>query len=131
MNLNHFGKLRKVGDRLVYEKDKDRIAFEEFKKNLPEGSLVEIFMEHVHDNGTLAQLAKAHAIVRELSKHTGFTFEETKLLLKDKAGLCIKRTISGKEFLHCKSLGDCDKDELAGFIQAAINLGIELGHPVD
>ena len=130
MKPNHFGKLQKVGDRLVYRDKKKQIEFEEFKKNLPEGSFVEIFMEQTSEDGTLAQLAMAHAMVRELSSHTGFTFEETKLLLKDKAGLCLKRTISGKEFIDCKSLGDCDKVELAAFIQAAIELGKQINHPV-
>lgn len=130
MKSNHFGKLKKTGDKLIYIKDKDRISFEEFRKNLPEGAVVEIFLEEVHDDGTLAQLAMAHALIRELSNHTGISFEDLKTLLKEKAGLCLLRNVSGKEYFLCKSLGDADRVELSAFIQAAIDLGHEVNHPV-
>lgn len=130
MKLNHFGKLVMKNSKLVYIKDSQAKGFEEFKKNLGEGSMIEVFMEECMDDGTLAQLAKCHALVRELSNHTGFTFEDTKTLLKEKAGLCLLRNVAGKEYFLCKSLGDADKVELSAFIQAAIELGEEVNHPV-
>lgn len=130
MKLNHFGKLSKQNGKLVYVKDSQKKGFEEFTKNLNEGAIVEIFMEETMDDGSLAQLAKCHAMTRELSIHTGYSFEDTKTLLKEKAGLCLLRNVAGREYFLCKSLGDCDKIELSAYITAAIELGEEVNHPV-
>lgn len=131
MTLNHFGKLRKENGKLVYINNADNAAFNLFKDSLKEGSVVELFMEEVHDDGTLAQLAKVHTMIRELSRHTGFSFSETKLLVKEEAGLCLSRTVAGKEYFLCKSFGDCDKEELSAAIQACIEIGLKVGNPVN
>lgn len=130
MKLNHFGKLKKEGGKLVYMKSSESIQYNQFKTDLEEGAVVELYMEQVHDTGTLAQLAKAHALIRELSNHTGISFEDLKTLIKEKAGLCLSRTVSGKEYFLCKSLGDASVEELSAFIQACIELGEEVNHPV-
>ena len=46
-----------------------------------------------------------------------------KLLVKDKAGLCIAREVSGKEYFLAKSFGECSKEELNLAIQACIEIG--------
>jgi len=97
--------------------------FEIFVSNIPENTIVECFYEVQHDDGTLPQLAKIHAMIKELSMFTGETVENMKLLVKDKAGLCIIREVSGKEYFLAKSFGDCSKDELSLAIQAIIEIG--------
>lgn len=130
MKLNHFGKLRKENGKLVYINSSDNAAYSSFKDMLAEGSTVEIFMEEVHDNGTLAQLAKVHAMIRELSRYTGIAFSDLKLLVKEQAGLCLSRTVAGKEYFLCKSFGECDRDELSAAIQACIEIGSKVGNEI-
>ena len=97
--------------------------YEHYVSTLPEGSLVEFYYELQSDDGTLPQLAKVHAMIREIATHIGESFENTKLLVKDKAGLCISKQVSGKEYLLAKSFGECSKEELSLAIQAAIEIG--------
>lgn len=97
-----------------------------FVSNLPEGSIVEAFFELQHDDGTLPQLAKLHVMIRQLAGHIGETVENMKLLVKDRAGLCIAREVAGKEYFLAKSFGECSKDELSLAIQAALEIGEEV-----
>lgn len=91
--------------------------------HIPEGSIVEFFYEVQHDDGTLPQLAKLHVMIKQLASHVGETVENMKLLVKDRAGLCIAREVSGKEYFLAKSFGECSKEELSLAIQAAIEIG--------
>jgi hypothetical protein len=100
--------------------------YELFVSRLQEGAIVEFFYEEQHDDGTLPQLAKLHVMLKELAIHIGETVENMKLLVKDKAGLCIAREVSGKEYFLAKSFGDCSREELSLAIQAAIEIGEEV-----
>jgi hypothetical protein len=101
----------------------DMKQYEKFVSKLPEGSIVEFFYELQHDDGTLPQLAKLHVMLKQLSIHIGESVENMKLLVKDRAGLCIAREVAGKEYFLAKSFGDCSRDELSLAIQAAIEIG--------
>ena len=101
--------------------------YELFVSKLQEGAIVEFFYEEQHDDGTLPQLAKLHVMLKELATHIGESVENMKLLVKDKAGLCIAREVSGKEYFLAKSFGDCSKEELSLAIQAAIEIGDHVG----
>ena len=101
--------------------------YELFISRLPEGAIVEFFYEMQHDDGTLPQLAKLHVMLKHLATHIGETVENMKLLVKDRAGLCIAREVAGKEYFLAKSFGDCSKDELSLAIQAAIEIGEQVG----
>lgn len=130
MKLTHMWKLKQQDGKLVHLNHGDAQAYQLFKEQLPEGTIIELYAEVASDDGTLAQLAKIHAMIRELSHHTGFTFEEVKMLIKQRSGLVLIRKIEGKEDIVIKSLADCDKDELSSAIQAAIELGQKVNHPV-
>jgi hypothetical protein len=104
--------------------------YERFVSDIPEGSIVEFFYELQHDDGTLPQLAKIHAMIKQLSTHIGETVENMKLLIKDRAGLCIAREVSGREYFLAKSFGECSKDELSLAIQAIIEIGEEVNFPI-
>ena len=97
-----------------------------FVSHIPEGSIVECFYELQHDDGTLPQLAKLHVIIRQLASHIGETVENMKILVKDRAGLCISREVAGKEYFLAKSFGECSKEELSLAIQACIEIGEEV-----
>jgi hypothetical protein len=103
---------------------------EAFVAKVPDGQIVEFFYEIQHDDGTLPQLAKLHAMIKELATHIGETAENMKLLVKDRAGLCIAREVSGKEYFLAKSFAECSKEELSLAIQAAQEIGLEVNHPL-
>lgn len=97
-----------------------------YVSKIPDGSIVECFYEIQHDDGTLPQLAKLHVIIRQLASHIGETVENMKLLVKDRAGLCLVREVAGKEYFLAKSFGECSKEELSLAIQAAMEIGEEV-----
>jgi len=127
----HFnGKMIKKEGKLKYSTLALSKQFELFLSKVEEGQIVEFFFEATHDDGTLPQLAKIHAMLKTLSLHTGILVEDLKVMVKDKAGLCIAREVSGKEYFLVKSFGECSKEELALAIQAIINLGTEINCPL-
>ena len=93
--------------------------YNNFLKEMPEGARIELFIGVQDGKGSNPQLARIHAMIREIANELGYTFEETKLQVKRKAGLCFVR--NNKEY--CKSFGKCDKDELNLAIQAALEIG--------
>ncbi len=126
MTLHFTGKYVKRQGRLEFTTLNGAKQFELFVSHIPEGQIVEVFYESQHDDGTLPQLAKLHVLIKQLAMHIGETVENMKLLVKDKAGLCIAREVSGKEYFLAKSFAECSKDELSLAIQAAIELGEEV-----
>jgi len=124
------GKMRKKRGRLEFISLALSKQFELFVSKVEEGQIVEFFYEATHDDGTLPQLAKIHAMLKTLSIHTGISVEDLKLMIKDQAGLCLAREVSGKEYFLAKSFGDCSKEELSLAIQAAIDLGVQTNCPL-
>ena len=98
-----------------------------FLNGLAPGQKVDIFLEANEDNGTLAQLAKVHACIRELSKSLGYTFEEMKVEVKRTAGLCVPKIIDGRAYMFCKSFGDCSREELGLTMEAIKQIGESVG----
>ena len=126
--MNHFnGKYKKENGLLKPISLADMKQYEKFVSRLADGAIVEFFYEEQHDDGTLPQLAKLHVMIKHLSTHIGETVENMKLLVKDRAGLCIAREVSGKEYFLAKSFADCSRDELSLAIQAAIEIGEQVG----
>lgn len=129
--MNHFnGKYIKKKGVLEHSSLGHAKQFELFLSKIPEGSIVEYFYEVTHDDGTLPQLAKLHVMLKELATHIGESVENMKILVKDRAGLCIAREVAGREYFLAKSFGECSKEELSLAIQAAIEIGVEVNHPV-
>jgi len=129
--MNHFnGKYKKENGLLKPISLADMKQYEKFVSRLADGAIVEFFYEEEHDDGTLPQLAKLHVMLKQLSMHIGETVENMKLLVKDRAGLCIAREVAGKEYFLAKSFGDCSRDDLSLAIQAAIEIGEEVNFPL-
>ena len=93
--------------------------FDRFIKNLPDATKLEMFISASSSNGSLPQLARVHAMIREIANEIGYTFEEMKLTVKRQTGMCIVK--NGVEY--CKSFADCDKAELNMVIQTCIEIG--------
>ena len=124
------GKFIKRNGRLEFSSFAVSKQHEVFVSEVPDNTIVEFFFEVQQDDGTLPQLAKLHAMIRELALHIGEPFEDMKLLVKDKAGLCLSREVAGKEYFLAKSFGECSREELSLAIQAAIDIGISVNCPV-
>jgi hypothetical protein len=112
-------KLVKKDGKLVYPDEKSRLAYQIFLDKLPEGQKVEMYIGLADADHSIAQLAKVHACIRELAKESGYTFEEMKVLIKERSGLCYE----AGEATICKSFADCSKDELALAIEACVEVG--------
>ena len=93
--------------------------FKKFLKQLPDDSKLEIFIGVSGDKGSNPQLARLHDMIREIAQEIGYTFEECKLIVKRKSGLCFVKN----NMEYCKSFADCDKNELNLAIQACIEIG--------
>lgn len=113
------GKMVKKGTAFQPANKRDLELYTLFLACLEEGTYVDIYMEINDPNGTLAQLAKLHAMIRELSLHTGENFNDMKVYIKDRAGMITKE--GGN--IHVKSFKDCSKLELSLAIQACITMG--------
>ena len=119
MKNNFFSILKKVDGDLVHTIKAKGTLYENWIKELPEGTKVEIFVSVSGEDGTNAQLAKIHAMIRELANEVGHTFAELKLEAKRKTGLCFVRDKQE----YCKSFKDCSKQELNLAIQSLIEIG--------
>jgi len=100
---------------------------EDFLNSLVEGQIVDGFYDANKDDGTLAQLAKVHACIRQLAIDTGDNFEDLKFEVKKMSGLCVAKEINGEKFLVCKSLSKCSKEELGLVIETIIQIGDTVG----
>ena len=117
MNLHFTGKYIKKEGVLKFSTTASAKQYEVFTSHIQDGQLVECFYEVTHDDGTLP-----------LATHIGETVENLKLLVKDRAGLCIAREVAGKEYFLAKSFGDCSKEELSLAIQAVIEIGEDVNY---
>jgi len=124
------GKYIKQNGKLMFSTLAQAKQYEMFFSKIAEGSIVEFFYEETHDDGTLPQLAKLHVMLKTLSMHIGESVENMKLLVKDRAGLCIVREVAGKEYFLAKSFGDCSKEELSLAIQATMEIGQDVNCPL-
>jgi hypothetical protein len=95
------------------------VYLKHFVESLEEGQEITVTYEVLNPTGSYAQLSKVHKCVRELATFTGNTFEDMKLQIKIRSGLCTSE--------ECKSFADCSTDELSLAIQAAIEIGDIVG----
>ena len=119
---SYIGKMVKKGTSFQPATKRDLELYTLFQACLEEGVYIDVYMEVNDPNGTLAQLAKLHAMIRDLAAHTGETFNDMKLYVKDRAGLVTREAND----IHIKSFKDCSKLELSLAIQACIGLGEEI-----
>jgi hypothetical protein len=119
--------LKKVGDKLVYTNEADAKIYKLFTDNLVPGQTVDVFFDANKDDGSLAQLAKIHKCIREIAKETGDNYEDMKLLIKKKSGLCIKKEVDGEVVMVCKSFANASKTDLAMVIETIVQIGDLVG----
>ena len=113
---------------LAPRNEKELQKFNRLLHSLKPGNRVSMMIEVVKDDHSLVQLAKVHALIRELAHCTGNDFEDVKLEVKRRSGLTVKSKDSeGKTLEMVKSFADCSKDQISMAIQACIEIGNEFG----
>lgn len=124
---NTIVKFIKKDGQLVPASESDAGKLKLFTMSLKEGVDVEVYLSMTNNvDKTAGQLAKVHALIRELAAYTGHTFEEMKDEIKRKAGLfVITGTRSSDKQL--KSFGECSKEEISAAIESCIEVGHMLG----
>ena len=102
----------------------DAAKYFEFRKELAEGEIIELYITKIENenDATLGQIAKVHAMIRDLARETGDAFDDMKLVIKQKAGLLDP---TSSEF---KSFGKCSKKEISDAIQSCIDVGNLIGY---
>jgi hypothetical protein len=88
--------------------------FNTLVNDLPEGSIIEVFANTKGNKGSNTQLAKIHAMIKQLAQDIGDDPGAVKEQIK------IQAMIKG-------SLADCDKDELNSVIQVILQIGDLVG----
>jgi hypothetical protein len=119
--------LKKSGGKLIYVNKSDQNVYKLFVDSLADDQVVEIFFDANKDDGSLAQLAKIHKCIREIAKETGDNYEDMKLLIKKKSGLCIKKEVDGEVVMVCKSFANASKTDLALVIETIVQIGDLVG----
>jgi len=119
--------LKKNGGKLIYVNKSDENVYKLFVDSLADDQVVEIFFDANKDDGSLAQLAKIHKCIREIAKETGDNYEDMKLLIKKKSGLCIKKEVDGEVVMVCKSFANASKSDLAMVIETIVQIGDLVG----
>jgi hypothetical protein len=105
----------------------DTAKHDHFLNSLENNQIVDAFYDANKDDGTLAQLAKVHACIRQIAIDTGDNFEDLKFEVKKMSGLCVAKEINGEKFLVCKSFSKCSKEELGLVIETIIQIGDTVG----
>lgn len=113
------GVLVKEGNTFKPATKKDLELYNQFKSQLQEGAVIEMYIQEAGPAASLAQIAKIHAMIGVLANHTGETVDVIKTMVKEKAGLII----STEGFSYIKSFGECSKEELSHAIQSALEIG--------
>lgn len=93
-----------------------------YNMSLKKGTEIEAYLQIATDSDkTNGQLAKAHALIKEIAVSTGHSSEEIKEIIKQRAGLLDEASSSFKSF------ADCSKHEMSLVIEHCIALGADLG----
>jgi hypothetical protein len=120
----------KKDGQLVPASEKELGKLKQFNLSIKEGETVDLYLSlSTPHNKTLPQLARIHAMIRELASFTGHSFEEIKSEVKRKAGLYV-HTGTGSEDKEFKSFAKCSKNELSAAIETCMQIGHLLGHDV-
>jgi predicted RNA-binding protein with RPS1 domain len=118
------GLLKKENGKLVHVSNTSKEMYKSFVDMMEEGQTVNMFMDLNVDNGTLPQIAKIHACIREIVLETGNTVENVKKAVKDRCGLVEYETKDNNENVKkYKSFANCSKQELELAINEIISLG--------
>jgi hypothetical protein len=117
------------GGTLVPLTEADHAKLKLFSKGLVENEVVDLYISQQVDNDkTLGQLAKVHAMIRELAIYTGYSFMDMKEEIKTRAGLL---THNDDGSTTVKSFAACSKDEMQHAIETCYEVSHLIGYQMD
>lgn len=121
------GQLVKSDGKLVYVDNNDKLLYQLFIDKLIDGEEVEIFINIKGQKASVAQISKIHTCIRVIAMDLGYSFEDLKVLVKEKAGLCY--TVEDEKSIKvvCKSFADCNINEMSLAIEACNQIAEEQG----
>ncbi len=116
------GIMVKKGTKMSFSNKKDALLYQMFIDSLKEGEMIEMLVSVKGKKANNAQIAKVHACIRVLAAEIGYSFEEMKILVKDKSGLW---TTNEDEVVY-KSFADCSNEEISSAIETCNELGRDM-----
>lgn len=116
------GLMVKKGTKMSFSNKKDALLYQMFIDSLKEGEIIEMLVTVKGKKANNAQIAKVHACIRMLASELGYSFDEMKVIIKDKSGLW---TTDQDEVIY-KSFADCNSDEISSAIETCNELGREM-----
>lgn len=96
-----------------------KLRYKDFIQQLKPGDRFTMLLEEEIWNNTKPQLAKIHAMIKEISQETGDNFKDTKKDIKERCGL----TYYENKVKKYKSFAKCSKLELSNVIEIIYQLG--------
>lgn len=117
-----FVKFQKKDCRLYPCSKEDERIYQEFIDKISNNKIADVYITcYDEEIGTLPQLAKIHAMIREIAEFTKQGFNETKNHIKEVCG--IFNIVSSKPYKKkLKSFGDCSIQELDMVINKLIEI---------
>ncbi len=112
------GRLIKKNNALSYSNVKDKALYDAFINGLKEDEEIEIFICRKGSDASAAQIVKVHACIRQIANELGFSFDDMKLIIKEKSGLCYEVIDEGHKKVICKSFAEISKEEMVLAIEA-------------
>ena len=112
-------KLKKLNGKLVGADGLMQHKFQEFVKSLKEGDKIDIILEFVEPDNTKAQLAKIHAMIKDIADETGEDVKKTKQDIKDRCGL----TYYADNKKYYKSFANLSRQDLSDVIEQMYVVG--------
>jgi hypothetical protein len=110
-------KMTKSNGKIIYKNVSDKLKYKLFVDKLKDGQDLEFFVDVVSKKASIPQITKVHTCIRILSGEAGYTFDEMKSIVKEKAGLHIEGEDDLKSFAHCS------KDEISMAIEVCNEIG--------
>lgn len=116
------GLMVKKGTKMSFSNKKDALLYQMFIDSLKDGEVIEMLVTVKGKKANNAQISKVHACIRMLASELGYSFDEMKIIIKDKSGLW---TTDQDEVIY-KSFADCSSDEISSAIETCNELGREM-----
>ena len=110
-------KMTKSNGKIIYKNASDKLKYKLFVDKIKEGQDLEFFIDVISKKASIPQITKVHTCIRILAGESGYTFDEMKSIVKEKAGLYIEGEENLKSFAHCTN------DEISMAIEVCNGIG--------
>lgn len=119
------GRWIKKNGRLEFHRGVNKSLFDSLVGQMRENQVIDFMVDFSNDDGSLAQIAKLKAGIRELARETGHHNIEIENEIKKNAGLYDEINKVHKSFAYCSN------EELGAAIHVMIEFGVVVGLKLD